>query len=285
MTPASGATDVVTITVAGGAGIPTGTVRLTVDGTAITPVLQLTNGQATYTYPGTATTGSHVITALYSGDATHAPSTGTIALTVAVSNAVTGSFTLSATNVSVVSGSSGNSTVTVTPTSSYTGIVNFAITSTLPANVCYSIATTGVPSGQAPFQEALTIVYGSSVCGAASARPGTPGAQAVPSKRASTEGVPAKPWQKKPMTTVVLAFIAIGFAGRRRARMVPRLFALVLLAGVAGFGLTGCGSNTVTPVKTTPVSTTTSYQVTLAGTDAANSAVTASTTFTLTLTP
>ncbi len=284
--PTSGATDAVTITVAGGTGTPTGTVTLTVDGNPVTPVLQLVNGTASYTYPGTAVTGAHVVVAHYSGDASHAPSTGTIALTVAVSNAVTGSFTLSATNLTVVSGSGGNSTITLTPVSGYVGIVNLAITSTLPANVCYVPQPLFVPgaSVQAVSQEALTIVYGNTVCGAASARPGAPGAQAVPSKRASSERLPGNPWQTKPIAAAMLAFLAIGFAGRRRARLLPRLFALVLVAGLAGFGLTGCGGSTATPV-TPPATTPTSFQVTLVGTDSSNPAVTASTTFTLTLTP
>ncbi|MEO6923538.1 MAG: protease pro-enzyme activation domain-containing protein, partial [Bryocella sp.] len=81
-TPGISVADVITITVASvtGSTIPTGSITITVNGTATTPIA-LTNGTATYNF-SQATAGSYTVKAAYSGDTTHAASTGTISISV-----------------------------------------------------------------------------------------------------------------------------------------------------------------------------------------------------------
>jgi len=89
--PNSSSNDPITITVAeaGGSGIPTGKVNLSIDGGGTsysnsgskTSVTLGANGTATYP-ANFASAGVHTIVAQYAGDATHAPSTGSVVLKV-----------------------------------------------------------------------------------------------------------------------------------------------------------------------------------------------------------
>jgi hypothetical protein len=67
-----------TATVSGGPTTPTGTVQFVLDGKELGASRPLTDGKAAVTVPSLAV-GSHTMTALYSGDAGHAPSSGTTA--------------------------------------------------------------------------------------------------------------------------------------------------------------------------------------------------------------
>ena len=299
--PASGASDTVTITVApiANSGIPTGTVQIFVDsstaGTA-TATLTLNNGQATYTYPGTTVTGSHVVVAVYSGDATYASSRGSLSLTTPVSGAPTGSFTLAATAASLTNNSTiGSSNITVTSVNGYVGEVNLLITSGLPANVCYTINPLYVDPTYGPSTGTVSIVAGTSVCGAANSRPGTGGAQvSAGAKRAANTPAPAAPLQKKPVIAMFAGLLAMGFASsRRKLRRLPSLMIVALVTLAMGLGLSGCGGSNggnVTPPTTgsgtgSGSSSGTNYTLTLVGTDSVNPSITTSTTFTLTIAP
>ena len=126
--------------------IPTGTLTVVVDGTTETSSLALSSGSATYTL-SSATAGSHVITATYSGDSTFAASTGTLTVTVGAS---TGTFTLAATNLTVSAGNSGTSTITITPTNGYTGTIGWTVSSSPSlSNGCYSVPDATVSSTSA----------------------------------------------------------------------------------------------------------------------------------------
>jgi subtilase family serine protease len=98
-TPASGATDTITITVSPESksitSTPTGTLTIVVDGTTETSSLALSNGSATYTFSSTVS-GSHVIEATYSGSSTFASSTGSVTVNVGGSGGGSngGTFTL-----------------------------------------------------------------------------------------------------------------------------------------------------------------------------------------------
>src|SRR6202008_1659454 len=127
MTPAIGANDLITITVASGSALgtatPRGTLTIAVDTTTQSPTLTLASGSATYAFSSTVA-GSHTITATYSGDSLYAASTGMLAVTVAPK-----SFKLAASAVTVASGSSGTTAVTITPQGGYTGTIAWTVSS------------------------------------------------------------------------------------------------------------------------------------------------------------
>src|ERR1700761_85053 len=134
--PTVGTSDVITITVVSAIasstailGTPIGSVTILVDGSSQGSSITLSGGIATYSF-SSSTSGSHVIQATYSGDSTYAGSTGSIVLNVGGSSGSgSGTFTPSATNLSVAQGSSGTSTVTLTPQNGYTGTVAWPISS------------------------------------------------------------------------------------------------------------------------------------------------------------
>ncbi len=279
-TPASGASDVVTITVAAQSSAstttPTGTVSLAVDGTVQSTPLTLANGSATYTF-SSATAGSHVIKAMYSGDGTYAASSASTTLTVAApTTPTTGTFSITATNVTVAQGATGTSTITVSPTG-YTGTVNWQIASNQSlANGCYSIASTAI-TGTAAVTQALTLYTASSQCTTASVTTGT-GRRLFVS--ASTQQVASNAhW------TAMLAggFLFCGLLGFRTRRLRGYAATAALLLVAAG-GI-GCGGTSGTRVST--ASSTSSdvaqgtYMLTVTGTDSNNKALNASATLTL----
>ena len=160
--PSSGASDVVTITVAPQSNsvttTPTGTLTITVDGNTETSSLALSDGAATYTFSST-TSGSHVIVATYSGSSTFAGSSGSVSVTV-------GSTSTSG------SGGSASTTVTVTPSGGYTGTVDLSLTTTstyLEDYACYDLSDATV-SGTSAVSETLTLYTGAANCSSASAR-------------------------------------------------------------------------------------------------------------------
>ena len=282
--PVLNATDVITITVASsasGASAPTGTVAISLNGVAVTPTLTLSaTGTATYTFPGSTTAGSQLITAAYSGDATHAPSTGDISLSVA--NAAGASFSFTAGAVSVVSGSTGSSTVTLTPTGGYSGTVDFSITSSLPTNVCYAINPL-VVTGTATSTDTLTIGAGA-VCTSAAFRTGA-GGQAITGNgnKVASGSAPRAPWRGTGIGTALAGLLAVGFFGRRRSRRLPSLLTVGLLTLMLGLGLSGCGGSSA-PVAPSTSANAGTYTLTLVGTDSVTATITSSASFTLTVT-
>jgi hypothetical protein len=169
-TVASGTPMTLTATMSSGSNSAvgtTGTVTFSDGGTQIgSPVNAVpTPAGATVGAGGTAaltwtftTTGSHSITAAYSGDVNYTASAAT-AITVTVTSS--GSFTVSyGTNPVVLSSTTGaNATtaVTVTPTGGFTGMVTVVCPSTLPAGVtCTAPAPINVTSAS-PVAANLTL--------------------------------------------------------------------------------------------------------------------------------
>jgi subtilase family serine protease len=113
MTPAPGASDLITITVASGSSsstvVPTGTLTIVVDGATETSSLALANGSATYTF-SSAIAGAHAITVTYSGDTTYAASSGSLTVTV---TKVASQTNVSAATTTPASGASDAITITV----------------------------------------------------------------------------------------------------------------------------------------------------------------------------
>ena len=150
-TPDVNASDTFTIAVTSQSGTttPTGTLTLDLDGGTVgggTTVASLAlTASGTYAYTTQFTTaGTHQIVAKYSGDATHAASTGVISVIVSGTSAGSGTFTVAASNVTVAQGSSANSTITVTPKNGYTGTVYLTFSTsndTALTNLCYAFTT------------------------------------------------------------------------------------------------------------------------------------------------
>jgi len=158
--PLAGASDVITITVSPTnqtGATPTGSVAIVVDSTSAGSPIPLANGTATYTF--SANSGSHVITAHYSGDQTFATSTGTITIAIAQK-----SFVINASSLTVAVGSSGVSTITVTPLNGYTGTISFTLGSNSDVQIpCFTAPDTTI-SGTAPVNVSMTIFTKSSGC-------------------------------------------------------------------------------------------------------------------------
>jgi subtilase family serine protease len=283
-TPASGASDVITITVGSGSSsfttAPTGTLTIVVDGTTATSSLALSGGSATYTFSST-TSGSHAITATYSGDSTYAPSTGTLTLTVGASS---GSFTLAATNVTVSAGSSASSTITITPLNGYTGTIGWTLsTSPSISNSCYTIANATV-SGANAVSAVLTIYTSSTACASVAVQRGsgkrkflskTPIAFLTNEIRLRSSGLNVT---HGGMAMAGLLFIGLlGFRSRKFAA-----FAGVLLLAAVGFAASGC-SGASSSSSTSTNATKGTYTLTIVGTDTSSSSTTTSTNMTLTI--
>jgi subtilase family serine protease len=280
-TPASGADDTITVTVASGSTssttTPTGTLTIEVDGTTETSSLALTDGSATYTF-SSSTTGSHVVTATYSGDSTYAPSTGTLALTVGGSSS-SGSFSLAAANLTVSAGSSGTSTITITPQNGYTGTIGWSVSTSLSlSNACYSLSDATV-SGTSAVTTTMTVYTSKSACANASAK-GSNG------KRLFTGGVMRSGIDNRPNSGFSPAkagmsmgiALLVGLLGYRPRKF--RAYAGVSLIVALSFGISACGSGSSSSSTNAAKGT---YTLTIVGTDTSSSSITASTTMTLTI--
>lgn len=277
--PASGAADTISVMVVPDSSsigtTPTGTVTIVVDGTTKNSSLALSNGSAKYTFSSTSA-GSHVIEAIYSGDSIFAGSTGATTVTIGSSSTSTyqGTFSLSATNVTIAAGNSGTSTITITPLNGYTGTIGWSVSgSSTISNSCYSITDTSI-SGTSAVTTKMTIYTKSSDCSSssvtgsgkrnfASAGPTSPSSCALP------------PLSVEPVQAAVamsgLLFVWLIGRGLRRRRVFLALFVLVTV----GLANSGCSSSSDTPRG--------SYQLTITGTDKSSSSITASTTMTLTV--
>ncbi|GGG92464.1 protease pro-enzyme activation domain-containing protein [Silvibacterium dinghuense] len=294
-TPSSGASDVITITVASGSSsvttAPTGTLTITVDGTTETSSLALSSGSASYTFSST-TTGDHTIVATYSGDSTYAASTGSLVVDVGgtTSTSSNGSFTLSATNVTVSQGSSGTSTVTVTP-SSYTGTIDWTIETNSESLVdygCFSPESSTISSASAATTVTLTIYTSKSDCSTTSSAAKSHLHSFVRSSNLKSASAKQSPpaGSRFPLSSVVAVagLLCVGLA-RRRSR-ITSLLGCVLILGAIGFA-SGCGSSgSSSSSSSTSTSTDVAkgtYSLTLVGQDSSDSSITNSTTFTLTV--
>jgi subtilase family serine protease len=271
--------------------LATGTVSVAMDGTVVNPSLALSqingsqvNASATYDFVAPTTAGSHLIAVTYSGDATHAPSTATYSLPVG-NVLASGGITLAAGNLTIANGSTGATQVTVTPTGGYNGRVawSLAISGSSSLTACYAIpslpvSTTGTTQ--------LTIGTGAACTSVAPAERGEfrPLAQ-----RTLASDRPQRHTSSTPATAIYAGLLICGLITGWRRRL-PLSLLVVLSLTVVATSLTGCSGNntnssttTTTPPVTTPPGTTANYTVTLTGKDSVNSAITASTTFTLTI--
>lgn len=236
------------------------------------PLTLDSSGVANYTFVSPSS-GSHVITATYSGDTKFAPS----ASTLVVGNQ---SFRLTATSPTIVAGSAGASTITITPQEGYTGTVSWSVSSS-PSfnNGCYSIGNANV-TGTTAVNASLTINTASSACGGAAMLrlPGA-GAPSAVASRNSNRRTPA------PFRGTALGFAMVGLAlagvfvcrpGKARGISGMLLLASLLLGlpACGGGGSPTGGSTTVAPGT---------YTFTVIGTDTTTSSVSGSTAVTVTV--
>jgi hypothetical protein len=281
--PTVGAADVITITVVPAVassavqGTPTGSVTILVDGSSQSSSVTLSGGIATYSF-SSSTSGNHVIQATYSGDSNYAGSTGSMVLNVGGSSGSgSGTFTLSATSLSVVQGSSGISTITLTPQNGYTGTVAWAIStdSTALATACYNSIPNTTVSGTAAITASLTIDTNPSDCATAQYT-GTIGKRKLVSAPTARK-IPPNPFGD-PTAAITFAALLCGGLLRRRSRALRLLCAIVFLTGL-GLSLSGCSSST-TSSSSVPKGT---YTIYISGSDTNSSAIVATTSLTLTV--
>lgn len=275
----------VTVTSDTGSTIPTGTVKLTVDGGAsITE--NLTAGSYTYT-TSFSTVGTHLVAASYSGDATHAASGGAVAsVAVGSSSSGAGTFTLSASpsTVTVSQGNSGTSTITITSVNSYAGTVGFTLSTSntsLQTYGCYTATNTPVVAASTATM-VLTLYTSQTACNALPAvRNRAPHAFILSGARriASSHGNQAFRTVLPVSAAALVGFLMLGIS-RRRAKWLNTLGCFILL-GVVGLAV-GCGGGSSSGSDSGDVATGT-YSVTLVGTDTAFTNITTSLPMTLTV--
>jgi subtilase family serine protease len=275
--PVVGVNDPITITVAAssGSGTPTGKVAVLVDGTVpgASPLTLDSTGVANYTFVS-STSGSHVITATYSGDTKFAPSTSTLV----VGNQT---FRLTSTSPTIVAGSVGASTITINPQEGYTGSISWSVTSR-PAftNGCFSIVTANV-TGTTAVNTPLTLNTSSTACGGAARLhlPGTAAAPTVASRNSVRQG--SSPFRGPALGLAVGGLALAGvFVGRGKSRGLAGMFllaALTLVLPACGGGSSSGGGG---GAKNVAAGT---YTFTVIGTDTTTPSLSGSTTVTVTV--
>jgi FtsP/CotA-like multicopper oxidase with cupredoxin domain len=129
--------------VAGGPA-PTGTVQFAEDGTNVGATVMVSGGKASMTVP-LQTSGSHTITAFYSGDSTYSESaSNAFAITVE-------DYSLSATAATIPQpGRSGNSVITITASENFKAVINFvcSLPNSMAEAACFVNPRLATGSGQ-----------------------------------------------------------------------------------------------------------------------------------------
>lgn len=288
-TPASGASDAISITVSSvlssSTATPTGTYSVAVDGTTVVSSQNLSSGKASYSFSST-TTGTHTVLVSYSGDSNYAPSYGSILLTIGSSSTTSGSFTITpaSSSLTIKSGSSGTDTITVTPSNGYTGTVNWSLSTSssyIQNYACYKISSVAV-TGTSAVQTNLTLYMGTAACSAVGAvNSNLKSFKAAGSMQQANNHAPAHS-NLLPISMASLGAIGMllaGLAGRRR-RALRTVFGMMALAFV-GLALTACGSTAASTSSSGTNVPTGTYSITIEGSDSTTSSINSTTTLTV----
>jgi subtilase family serine protease len=271
-----------------GTTTPTGTVAITVDSAA--PVTETLTDNGTYQYSYTFTTaGSHTVLVAYSGDATHASSTGSATVTVSGTSSGTGTFTLGATGITVAQGSTGTSTITATPAGGYTGTIELSFdTSNDNAlqNLCYGFSDSlsngdgTVVVSNATTAATTQLVFDTNAVDCASGdvrKTGMHSLRSLHAVKASNNPANKDGRSKAPMGIAFAGLLLAGFLGRRARRF--RALASVIALVAIGLAVSACGGGSNSDTVSDPPKGT--YTVTLTGMDSNSSTIpTANTSFT-----
>jgi subtilase family serine protease len=283
-TPALSASDAITITVASTTP-PTGTVSVSVDNVVVSAALALTNGSATYNF-ASGVLGTHIVSATYSDDSTHAASSGLATLYVGTT---TPSFSIAASSVTLVHGSTATSTVTITPAGGYTGLVYLTLTAPSSlANACAVFPASQSVTSAAAVPVAFTIYTNSNNCPS-----GATTLASIGHAPGASGDVPAplqSPWKRAPLPAA-LTGVLIVCSFRRRARRLRSIVSFLFVATVAlaAMGISGCTPGATLGSATSAVSTTSSvsaagtYTLTVTASDSTNPTLSSTATITLTV--
>ena len=233
-----------TATIMGGSGSPSGSIAFLDGGTSLGSPVPVSNGAATYT-TSTLTAGTHVITAIYSGDGNSAGSTSTSISEIITAPAFTAS--VSPTSITIPRGSVGTATVTLTTVGGYAGSATFAC-GALPAHLSCTFAPASITFTGANNSATSTLTIATN---------------------ASAAVTPAQFPGSSNSSTIFAALLLPGFgvfglaALRRRSGLVRclnirMLLALVALSMAGLLGISGCGgsSNAATGTYTVAITAT-----------------------------
>jgi subtilase family serine protease len=263
----SGNSLVVTGTVSGGSGTPTGTVTLGGGGFTTPSPVALTAGAYSITIPANSlSAGSDTLTVAYSGDLVYA--TGQNSAIVTVTPSV---FTLAATAPPAVNrGSSATSTITASSTTGYSGTV--VLTCTLnaggPANTAADAPTCTIP----PSSVAIGATATATVATKASS---TTASLAIPAIRGKGTG-----WAGGGAVLALLVFLGIPARRRSWRAMLGVLVLMLALGSLAACGGSGGGGGGGT---TDPGTASGAYTFTVTGTGTPALTSKPTTTFTVTV--
>lgn len=253
----------ITVTVSGGNGNPTPTGSVTLaSGSYRSATTTLSGGRAQINVPaGSLSTGNDVLTVTYTPDSSSSSiyNGATGSSSVVVTAAVSPSFTVSGTAVTVSPGATmGNtSTITVTPAGGFTG------------NVTLTASITSSPTGA---QYPPTLSFGSttpvSISGTTAGTATLTVSTTAPTSAALVYPNSRRPPWYAPVGSVLTALLLFGIPVRRRkwSTMLGMLLLLVALGGsvlACGGGGSGGGGGTGT---SNPGTTAGTYTVTVTGT-------------------
>ena len=280
----------ITVTSDTGSTVPSGTVSITVDGgTAVSEPL---TANGTYVFSTTFTTaGSHVVFVAYSGDATHAPSTDSVTVTVGSTSSGTGKFALASTAVTVAQGSSASSTITVTPSGGYTGTVYLTFDTsndTALQNLCYSFTDTlsngdGSVSvtGTSPVTTQFTLDANAADCATTAAvlKTGKHSLKSLHATKTASSTSDPSGMKTAPAAVAFAGLLLAGFLGRYSRKF--RSFAGVIALVAIGLAVSACGGGGNSTTIPDPGKGT--YTITVTGQDSTTANITATTAFTLTI--
>jgi sugar lactone lactonase YvrE len=209
----------VTLPAIGGGAVPTGTVNFFDGSTQLnTTAVALVSGSASLTFNPTVT-GTHTLTAVYSGDTNYLTATSNAVAEVVAD------FTITAVTspTTILPGGIATYTVTLTP----------LITPTFPAAI--TLTTTGGPSTEALTLSSTTAAAGAGVTNITMT-------VAVPSTIVENRNQ-KNPWQR--VAPVSLALLLLPFLGKMRRKLssAVRLAILMAVGFAAVAGMSGCGNN------------------------------------------
>jgi subtilase family serine protease len=246
----SGSSLSLTIKVASGATstvVPTGTVQLLVDNVVSGSAVALVSGSASITFSTAGlSSGSHSISAVYSGDVNYSGSRGYVSADVVSSTKADFAFTPCTATATAKSGTAASAiTFTVAPVNGFTGSVTFSVISddpTLSASYAFSVKPVTISSTSSTTTAFTLYAYTSSTTTTISELK-----QLKPTKRESRP-----PWYATGSGAVLASVMLLVVPRRRRW---GALLAAVL--SVAAFGVLGCGSGTGTLASSTGNTTST----------------------------